>query len=167
MKKQKSAFTLLEIMISIVLFILVVSLCVKSSTFLNRSILKSEIDKLYSACMYLQRLAMVTNQNQILHIDTNKNRYLYNGKIEQLASPIIFGTVTGVKGPPSTPTNNVTKPVTFKSQHISFKPNGILQPGTIYLCDKNKQYQYALTVPVSQISFLRKYCYDGSWKYLM
>jgi len=167
MKNTKSGFTLIEIMISVTLFVLIVTLCVKSSTFLNRSILKSEIEKLYSACMYLQRLAMVTNQHQTLNIDMSKNRYSYNGKVEQLAPSIIFGTVKGVKGPPASPTNTITKPVTFTSEHITFKPNGILQPGTIYLCDKDKKYQYALTVPVSQISFLRMYYYDRTWKYLM
>lgn len=116
--------------------------------------------------MYLQRIAMVTNKKQILTFDTARNCYTYRGHEERLSSYTTFGTLNNVKGPPSTPTHTINNPITFIGKRITFTPNGILQPGTIYLTDKNKQYQFALSVPVSQISFLRKYQYDGKWYYI-
>jgi len=116
--------------------------------------------------MHLQRTAMVTHKNQTLIFDTVRNTYTYNGHEERLCSYARFDTIKNLKGPPSAPTTAITKPITFINNKITFTPNGILQPGTIYLADSKKHCQYALTIPVSQISFLRRYRYDTSWHYL-
>lgn len=153
-------------MITIALLALVVMLVLGNSLFLHRSLVRAEVDKLYSICMHLQRVAMVTNQKQVLSFDVVRNTYIHNGHEERLCSHVIFGTIKDLKGPPSAPTANPRNAVTFNNNQITFTPRGILQAGTVYLTDKNKQYQYALTVPVSQISFLRKYRYNTQWHYL-
>jgi len=127
---------------------------------------RSEVEKLYSICMYLQQIAMTTNQKQILIFNKTRSSYHYQGHEELLNPYTIFGTLNGLKGPPSTPENTISNPITFIGKQITFTPTGILQPGTIYLTDKKKQHQYALTVPISQISFLRKYQYDEKWTHL-
>jgi hypothetical protein len=158
-------FLLIEALIIITLIVLVVTLGFSFGTFLHKAMIRSEIEKLYSACMYLQRIAMVTNKRQFLTFDINKNTYCYQGHEERLCPYVIFGTTRGIKGPPSAPANVINKPITFTNNQIIFTPNGILQSGTVYLTDMSKQHQYALSAPVSQISFLRKYCYDSKWNY--
>ncbi|TET06374.1 hypothetical protein E3J79_02240 [Candidatus Dependentiae bacterium] len=158
-------FLLIEALIIITLISLIVTLGLSFGTSLHKALVRSEIEKLYSACIYLQRIAMVTNKRQLLTFDINKNTYYYQGHEERLCHYVTFGTTIGIKGPPSAPTNVINKPITFTNNQIIFTPNGILQSGTIYLTDASKQHQYALSVPVSQISFLRKYRYDSRWNY--
>lgn len=164
--QSKGGFSLIEVMITIALIALIITFGLCNYLYLNKALVRSEVEKIYSICMYLQRLAMVTNKKQTLTFDMARNSYHYQGHEERLNSYTIFAALNGIKGPPSTPTNAISSPVTFVGKKITFTPTGILQPGTIYLTDKKKQYQYALTVPVSQISFLRKYQYDEKWTHI-
>ena len=69
-------------------------------------------------------------------------------------------------GSPGSPTHRIEKAITFPGSKIHFYPTGIISSGTAYLVDKNKQYMYALSNAVSQVSYLRFYRYDGGWKLL-
>jgi len=162
---QKKGFSLIEVMISLGLISLILSFGLLSIKHINRSLVKSDMENLYAICTYLQQVAMVTNKKQFLAFDIASNSYSYHNHTENLSPYTRFGLINNtIKGPPSKPTSIIKKAITFIGNKITFTPKGILQPGTIYLTDKNKQYQYALTIPISQISFLRKYQYTNQWE---
>lgn len=165
---QRYGFSLIEIMISISLIALILSFGLLSFRYLNKSLVRSDMEKLYSICTYLQQLAIVTNKKQMLTFDINQNCYHYQNHKERLNPYTIFGFVSkNIKGPPSRPTRTINTPISFICNKITFTPRGISQSGTIYMTDKNRRYQFALTTPVSQISFLRKYQYDNeTWNYI-
>ena len=166
-RQKNSGFLLIELLISITIISLVVSFGILTVGHFHKALVRADVEKLYATCRYLQQCAIVTNQKQILTFDTIRNSYHYHNHEERLSPYTIFGIKNStIKGPPSAPTNSINNPITFIGKRITFSPTGILQPGTIYVTDKNKQYQYALTVPVSQLSFLRKYHYSGSWNYI-
>lgn len=49
---------------------------------------------------------------------------------------------------------------TFVQNRIIFFPDGKIQPGSLYLTDTQERYLYALTIPVGQVSYIRRYRYD-------
>ena len=164
--RNKSAFkgfSLVELMISLAIFCLVITLTFSNVSFLEQSVAQSEIDKLYSIAHYLQRRAQMTNQEQVLRFDRFGKSYSFNGRQETLPKGIEFGTLPSIKGPPASPLRDVTNPITFKGEKITFHPQGIMQSGTVYLMHKKQQKMYALSCAVAQVSFLRKYRYDKRW----
>lgn len=163
---KSSGFTLIELMVVICLFAVIATLSMMQISFLDSTIVHTQLDKLATVCQYLQQKAIVSNEEQLLTFDTKKNEY-YNDKIhEKLPWQVVFGYPPSLQGPPGGPTGLVTKAVTFPAQQIRFYPTGIISSGTVYLVDAKKQCAYALSNAVSQISYLRMYRYDRSWKLL-
>lgn len=165
-KDFKKGFTLVELMISIALCAFVITLTIVNVSFLNRGLVRSEVDKLFATCMYLQQRALTTGQQQILSFDTKNNSYNFTGKNCTLRPPVIFGFVPDTKGPPSSPSKKIKKPITFKEERILFSTNGAISSGTVYLTDVQKKSLYALSNGIAQISHLRKYCYSSKWNLL-
>ena len=163
---MKKGFTLIEVTITLALFALIVSLTVANVSFLNKSTVSAEVDKLYSICRYLQRCAMLSNEKQELIFDEANGRYTFNGCTEELPAQIKFGIIPQIKGPPSSPKRQITSPITFKLSRIIFHPDGIIQPGTVYVTDNNQSCLYALSSSVAHVSYLRKYTYNGKWTLL-
>lgn len=164
MRTKKPGFTLIELMVVVCLLGLVMLLTITNLSFLNSSMLRAEVEKLYAACMYAQRTAMVTNEEQTLKFDPGTKSYSINDRKEQLPKNIDFGFLPGSKGPPSSPQHLIKSPITFQQQNITFNSRGIIKPGTVYLIDSNHHHMTALSSPISQVSFLRKYRYDKKWK---
>lgn len=87
----------------------------------------------------------------------------------KLPDAVKFGFFQGAKGPPSFPNKPITSPITFKNMgdgkfKVTFFSDGKVQPGTVYFVDKNRNFMMALTCPISQVSFIRKYKYNqGKW----
>ena len=162
-KKSKKAFTLLELMVVVCLCTLLAGLAMIQLSFLDFTIARSEIDKLITVCTYMQQLACSTNKEQFLVFDIPNNSYTFNGHTEKLSKQLCFGYLPGIKGPPASPTHNITKTITFAQQRICFYPSGILSSGTIYIKDKSNRSLFALSNAVSQVSFLRIYKYNGTW----
>lgn len=87
----------------------------------------------------------------------------------KLPDAVKFGFLQGANGPPSSPGKPILSPITFKDIgsgmfKITFYTDGKVQPGTVYFIDKNKNFMMALTCPISQVSFIRKYKYNqGKW----
>jgi len=162
-KKLAQGFSLIELLIVLAIVAIIMGLAMTNLSFFDRILLRAELNKLQTTCLYAQRYAMTTNKKQILTIDKTNKSYRFNGRIEKLAPSIDFGFIAGTQGPPSSPHHAISSPITFKNETIVFEPNGIIQPGTIYLVDAKKQSMCALSSAVSQVSFLRKYRYDRKW----
>ena len=156
-------FSLIELMVALAIFCVIIALTFTNVSFLEQSVAHNEIDKLHSIAHYLARRAQMTNQEQVLQFDRLGRSYSFNGRKEMLPSGIEFGTLPGIKGPPSSATQAITNPITFKGEKITFHPQGIMQSGTVYLMHKKNQSMYGLSCAVAQVSFLRKYRYDKRW----
>ncbi len=133
------------------------------TTFLQRMLVRNELEQLYTICYYLQRCAMVRNKPQSLTFDLTKQGYHYHDIEHLLSKHVRFGCAPGVKGPPSTPHTKITSPITFKNNTITFHPDGIIQSGAVYVTDDTHRHTYALSCAVAQVSYLRKYQYTGKW----
>src|SRR5207244_10274632 len=136
-----------------------VGLSLVQLSFVHALIVKTEVEKLYATVMYMQQCAQVSNQDQIMTFDHAHNKYAYDNHRQQLPTQVQFGCVPGAKGPPSSPNKLITSAITFKNHCITLHPNGIIQPGTLYLVDSGKQYMYALSCGIANVSHLRLYRY--------
>lgn len=126
----------------------------------SQSLLRFELEKLYSGVMYAQRKAIVTGQEQAVIIDIpNKSYYIDGGKHKLLAG-IMYGSPQNAWGPPAHPVYQIDKSVTFKECTIICYPDGTLNAGTIYLKDVRSRYFVALTSGITPIVYLRMYRYD-------
>ena len=171
---KNRGFSLIETIIVISIILVVFYFTIPKINFMSRFIVKNETDKLFSICSFLQQRAVASNKEHQLFFDVKEKTYLYkleNGKdfFYRLPDIVDFGFFNNVQGPPSKPKRNIHFPVTFKSNKqgkyvVTFYTDGKVSPGTAYLIDKNKSFMFALTCPISQISFIRKYEYDnGRW----
>lgn len=164
MKHLSPAFTLIEISIVLALLMLIMTISLPGIWFLKQQAVACELEKLNMAFAYLQQAAITSNKNLSLKFDPSTNSYSYENYHEKLSKNIIFGTKEGIKGSPSTTNQILSNAITFVNNQVTFYANGKIQPGSVYLVDSAKQFMFALTVPVSQISFIRKYKYkDNKW----
>ena len=161
---NKQGFTLIELAIVLALFLLLTIFTQINFNFLDRMILHTEIEKLYSICRYLQQCALVNNKQQELVFSQDNKCYRHNNHDEKLSAKVSFGFIPGTKGPPASANKLIQKSITFANNRIIFYPTGIISAGTVYLTDQAKQIMYALSNGVSQISFLRTYRYNNSWQ---
>lgn len=163
LKRLVKGFTLIELTIVLALILTIATLSVPSLWFLKRRTVLSQAEKLHTIFCYMQQLAVSCNKNLLLKFGSSS--YSYDNYEEKLPDGIEFGFKKGVKGPPSSPTIPINSGVSFVNSQVSFFANGKIQPGTVYLVDSAKNYLYAVTVPISQVSFIRKYRYsNGSWQ---
>ena len=160
---SKRGFSLIEFMIVIALVALIAGLTIWGSRSFFGIVVRADIEKLYTVCIYLHQKAVSTHEEQILEFDFKNNSYSYDGGIHYLNSSVVYGFTEGLKGPPSAPHKLITKCSTFDYDRVAFYPDGVIQSGTLYLTDVSKKTVCALTCGVGQISFFRKYRYDTSW----
>ena len=166
LNKKREGFSLLQVAITLTLVVIAIMLTVPQFSFLQKTAVRSEIEKMHALFVYMQHLAIATQQDQTIEFDVIKNCYSCNNQIIPLACGISFGTKPGVFGPPASPHALITKPITFANNKITFYTTGTMQAGTVYLVDQSKNYIYALTTPVSHISYVRRYKYEGAWMQL-
>jgi prepilin-type N-terminal cleavage/methylation domain-containing protein len=161
---NKQGLSFIELIIVIAIVAILSVLIAINFSFFDNALIKSEIQKIHTVCHYLRRKAMMVNEIQTLMIDLHNNTYLYGTVEEKFAQHVRINFMPGIKGPPSAPIHTVTKPITFKNSQIIFYPSGVISAGTIYLTDTYNHYQYALSVPIASISYIRMYQYDKKWK---
>lgn len=170
--KSNTSFSLIELLVVLAAFSIVLFIGLPSFAFFERTILKQEVHKLFIAFSYLQQKALAANKKQTLSFDCVKQMYHYaslTGKTCtcRLPNTIIFGFLSGAKGPPSSPTKIINKSITFASNHVTFYPNATISPGTIYLITKKRSVMMALTSPISQVSYIRMYRYESNqWHHM-
>jgi hypothetical protein len=140
-------------------------------SFLRNIALSNEIKKLESIILYLRQKAMAGSNPYQLQFFPAKNSYSYKTKYGKtnlitLNKNIAFGFIEKSKGPPSSPKKTISSSVTFKnkSSHetATLSTDGKITPGTIYLIDTKKKYMQALTLPIGQISYIRRYRYQNN-----
>ena len=166
MNLKKRGFTLIELMIVLSLFAILATLSITQLSFLDSTIVHTQLDELAALCYYLQQKAICSNQELVLAFDIQKNEYHGGNHHAKLSKPVVFGYSQHAQGPPGQPTGPINKAITFPSAQIRFYPTGIISSGTVYFTDTKKNHTYALSNAVSQLSYLRMYRYDGSWKLL-
>lgn len=165
---KKTSFSLIEIMIGLsIVMIICAFLPVRFFDF-ERAMLFHELDMFFVTFSYLQQRAIACQSSQELIFDLKKNSYSYlqsTGKlfVRILPQTVSFGFFQGAHGPPSDPRFPIKTSLTFPMQQgniqIVFFADGKITPGTVYLVDKQRKNMVALTVPVSQVSYVRKYDY--------
>jgi len=164
-KVTAQGFTLIELMVVLALAVLIFSLVMQSRSLFHETFIRSEQDLLYATCLYLQQSAMATNGERTLTLhEDNGHGYTFDGTVRCLYPSIRFGVIPGVKGPPSAPTKELKRSITFKKQCITFYPDGIIDAGTLYLTDDQHTHLYALSSGVGVVSHLRRYRYEGGWQ---
>jgi len=161
---KAQGFSLIEFMVVICLITLLACLGGYQFSWFDSVMARTEVDKLYAFCRYVQQRAIATNKELVVSIDTKNNSYQCENLREVLPKQIVFGVMKNIKGPPSSPAYFIDNPVTFQHHEIRFYPTGIISSGTAYLVDRAQQYMYALSNAVSSVSYLRLYRYDGRWK---
>lgn len=154
---------LVDLLLCLAILVIIIGLAAGNLSFLNRHLVATETEKLYAACLYMQRMAMASGQEQQILLDQKTQTYVYGATEQKLPVGVIFGFIPGVKGPPSTPLTPIRSAITFPESTILFYPNGLIQPGTVYLTDKDATCMYALSCPVSQVSYVRRYRYADGW----
>jgi type II secretory pathway pseudopilin PulG len=165
-KNKQPGSTIVELLVVIAVLAILTSLTIPGLAFLKQNSIGLELDKLQIVCQLLQKKAVSTGQKEYLSFNPNEHSYFYLNHFEKLADGLFFGVIPGVKGPPANPKDTITNPITFPGQKITFYPNGTISAGTAYLTNAQNKL-YAITVPVSQVSFIRKYQYiHGIWIYL-
>jgi len=163
---KRGGYSLVEITISLALLVLIASLTIPTPKALEKVALQNEIATLKSRLLFLQQKAITSNRKQKLKFLHNTNQYSYkrNGEthasmeiVHRFPSSISYGFFENTKGPPSSPKKPLTSPITFQKQKITFLPSGYISPGTVYLVNKKASLMVALSIPVSQIPFIREY----------
>ena len=163
----KKAFSIIELFVVIAAIAILFAVTVPRFSFVNRFVLQNEVDKLFTVFSFLQQKAIATNQEQEIIFNLTDNSYLHNLKdgkeavCYKLPEVVKFGFLEGVKGPPSSPTKLIKNVVTFKGNKVIFFNDGKIQPGTVYLIDKDEKNMMSVTCPVSQVSCIRKYKHEG------
>ena len=175
-KFDKSAFSLIELFVVIASIVILFMFTIPKMTFFNKFILQNEADKLFTVFSFLQQRSIASNKPCKLFFDIKQNSYSYDLEnklhVHKLPEVVKFGFLHGVYGPPSDPTQQIAEAITFKTEgknelSVTFFPDGKIQPGTIYLVDRDQKFMMAITCPISNVSYIRKYRFDsGKWNCL-
>ena len=163
---KTAGFSMIELLVVLALCAIVCMVTLANLSFFDRLLVHAEAEKLFLTCCMLQQHAMSNNSSIELTFDPQKHSYRYNHTIERLPRTVRFGFIPGTKGPPAKPARKLSQAITFINQQIIFYPDGIIKPGSVYLVSNDRQIMYAISSPVSQVSFLRLYRYDKKWECL-
>ncbi len=163
-EKRNNGFSLIELMVVIALIALIAGISISSSHYLHKTLVRTELDLLYTTCFYLRNAAIAANKEISLVFDEAEHSYLFEDEVHRLPTAVRFGFLPEAKGPPSSANTHLQSAITFTNKKITFYPDGIISSGTVYLVDANRSSLYALSNGIAQFSLLRKYRYDGVWQ---
>jgi hypothetical protein len=158
-KHLLDGFLLWHILVVVMVIAILSKLSVSTVTFVNRYVLRAELEKLYVLFFYLQQRAITCNQTQSLQFNVDSRSYTADGDTHVLPRHVAFGVLPHSFGPPGDPKHALTHPITYPSKQVHFYPDGTISAGTVYMIDANAQYMYALTSAVAQVSYIRTYYY--------
>lgn len=160
-----TGFFILEVSVVIFVIILVIAMVWPFMWFHDQIGIQQDVQKIYSAILYLQQRAKSNFETQHLEFDISKRSFKYNSQTYLLSPNAEFGVATGIKGPPSAPKKNIVSPITFEGNRIAFYPDGTISAGIVYLFDRKTKNTFAISSSVSYMSFIRKYKYivESGW----
>ncbi len=161
---HKKAFCLVEMAITLTLLLFIAMLSIPFGSYMRHICVRAEIEKLAMICRSLQAQAVMDHAEHSIVFDYTKQQFTHDDIIEMLPKGVSFGIIPGSKGPPATPHKTLEKPITFKENKIIFHPDGIIQPGAVYLIADDRRVMYALSSCVAPYSYVRIYQYNGSWQ---
>jgi hypothetical protein len=160
-RNNTAGFLLVQIGIVLALLVVIVTISISNTTLLRKHMVHAQVEKLELLFRYFQQKACATQTEQKLIFDERTSTYYAVDSFkETLPAGIQFGFLNNVYGPPSSPKTLIHKGITFNNNTVMFSPDGSISSGTLYLIDAEKNILYALTAPISHISFLRIYRYD-------
>ncbi|MGE0206388.1 MAG: Tfp pilus assembly protein FimT/FimU [Candidatus Babeliales bacterium] len=159
MRSQEQGSLLLNIALVLSILLVLMSIAIPRLPFMQRMVLRLELEKMHSFFHYMQQRALALHEDLTITFDPIHNRYYADTYKESLAPGVQFGVLLGSSGPPSKPSGQILSPITFKNNKAVFYKDGTIAAGTVYITDHSKHYLYALSSPVSQISYLRMYSY--------
>lgn len=157
---KQHGYALFQLGILLTLLLIICTLSLPRFSFLQHRLVRTEIEKMMLMFRYLHRTALTRNQDQHLQLFPQESWYEGAGHREILPGGVQFAVLPGVYGPPSHPHQALSTPSTYKDNRITFYAHGIIQAGTVYLTDKNKQVMYALSSAISPIAHIRAYRYN-------
>ena len=157
--KQNNAFSLFELTIVLAIIVIMTTFALSFSINNNEHHVIAEAHLLRTTIWHLQQQCRAENKNLALVFNEQEDSYTTPNETHKLSAHVKFGTIQNVLGPPSSPKKRLKKTITFKNKTIKISPQGIAQAGTVYFVDDKKQLLYAITVPISGVSFIRMYRY--------
>ncbi|MBS1986432.1 type II secretion system protein [Candidatus Dependentiae bacterium] len=163
MAKSVAGFTLITVLVSISIVVCLLSLALANISFLDRLLVRTELNLLHATCCYAQQMAQINHEPCEIVCDLEKNSYRCDNHRRVLPQSVIFGVKQGVYGPPGNPHTRITKPITFQDSRMRASVEGTLNAGTVYLVDTGKRYQYALSSAITQVPYVRCYRYDTAF----
>ena len=161
---RHQGYFLFELMIVVALIALLMTFVLSYQGFMGRAAVRAELEQMRAACLYLQRRALQEGTQQELRIDQVRRTYTCDGAKHKFMGEVAFGAMPGVKGPPSAPRTEISRPITFQDERIIFHPNGTILPGTVYLTDRKKSCLYALSSGIGSAWDIHSYHYAGKWQ---
>jgi type II secretory pathway pseudopilin PulG len=173
MKQRQESFTLIELLLVVALVLFLSALTIPALFDLDSYALNYELEKLAVVMGYQQQRALVTNQIQMLTLDSVAQTYTYsiNNKpvVYKLSDRIRFGFIKSALGPPGDPKISIGQAITFTPRQakansfvVVLFPNGNISSGTVYITDKRERIMGALTCSVSRVSYIRRYLYQSN-----
>ncbi len=141
-------------------------LCYSAFSSLEHIVVRFQLEQLCATCLYLQQQARTQKKDITLRFDLKNNTYTYDNHVHVFSKQVRCGFLPKSKGPPGSPNRLIIKACTFPNNSITFYSSGIISSGTLYIVDRSFERMYALSNAVSQVSYLRLYRYNGTWRLL-
>lgn len=177
---MRPAFALFELVVVLGLLAFLACLTIPTFKIFDELAVSMELDNLCALILSLQQRACMDGRAYILKFDPQGQKYVVRedlpdpkqrddggGGWHALPREVQFGILPGLKGPPAQPDRQLEWPSTFKGDSITFHPaTGVIESGSLYLIDRARCFQYALTVPVGKFSYVRRYVYKEKWTLL-
>jgi len=160
-----AGYTLLEVMLWCSVLGICAGILVNVAQWHDHALVRNEIDTLYY--VLVAHTFRACAEDCVCDIVMDERGWKAHNETHELADDVVFGVMSGCKGPPSDPTSYISYPITFSHQRIRLYPDGKIQPGTVYFTDKSLRVGYAISCPVGKISYIRRYRYTaGTWSAL-
>lgn len=164
-EKTNKAFSFIEALCVIAACAILALMASAGWDFIYRQYVRAELDRMQMVVLQARMHAMGSGVEQVISFDPASNAYYYNTTSFELPRGVQFGLRPGIKGPPSSPSKTPKSSITFPGSVLRIAPTGIASSGAVYLTDKRKKVQYALTCAVGQHTFVRLYRYEKDrWK---
>jgi hypothetical protein len=156
--RSAEGFSLIELCVVFALLGCMVMLSMHLFSLSDRMVVRFEVDTLYALFTNFAQRAVFLQQPQKIKFDIQQRSYILpdNDQIIKLPDRVHFGV------PHALQRSGYNKPVTFVGNSVLFHSDGKIQPGSVYLSDLAGKFGYALTCSVAQISYIRRYVYEGN-----